>query len=116
MTSTITFQFIGTDFAALTLSITISGGAFQLTGGAYFGLNGSFPLSALVVSADAVVFRGAPGDTANGTMTVPATGSQPTITAEYFSGTLTVSWQSNNGPQTQPLASGVPLILTGFSG
>jgi hypothetical protein len=121
MTSPITIQYQGAQFTADSATITIgNGGSFQLTNNEYLSFNGSFTFNALNISSGSIdIYNSTQGVSVSGEIVVPAVsggGGDPTITANNFQGSATVSWPSNQGPQYQQLSSGDAITLTGFTG
>jgi hypothetical protein len=116
-TQTIELNYQNATLSANTAVISVGhGGSFTLARNEFLSINGTFTFATLNISSGAISFYNtASGTSVNGTVSIPVTATQdPTITASNFSGTVTLSWPSSEGPQYQQLSPGDPITLTGF--
>ena len=119
MSGLITIQYQNATLAADVANIIVgSGGVFQLTSNQSLSLNGTFSFSGFSVTTTAIsIDNTSTGVSINGSVSVQinAAHGDPSITANNFSGTATVTWPSSTpGGGYQQLTPGDPLTLTGF--
>uniref|UniRef100_B0T4K3 Uncharacterized protein n=1 Tax=Caulobacter sp. (strain K31) TaxID=366602 RepID=B0T4K3_CAUSK len=82
-------------------------------------VNGTFTFNTLSVTQNAVLFGVAAGATFTGTITLDVTPNQPNGTPVILVSNLTVdsatvTYPTNDGPETQVLTPGQELTLSGF--
>lgn len=113
------------NFSNVTLSSTNS--SIQLTGGAYaldvaegLSISGTVTFSSMYVTTGAISFNVTSGTAFNAAVQAKVTsntaGTAPQIEVTNFTGTVTVTWPTQTGPQTQTLESGNPMTLSGYVG
>jgi len=119
MSGLVTIQFTNGTFTANVATIIVGGGgAYTLTPNQSLALNGQFSFSTFTVSTNAIaVDNVSQGVSVNGSIAiqVSAPGGDPTITANNFSGSATVTWPSSTpGSGFEQLLPGNQISLTGF--
>ncbi len=82
-------------------------------------VNGAFTFSSLSITQNAVLFGVGAGATFTGTVTLDVTPNQPNGTPVLLVSNLTVdsasvTYPTNDGPETQVLSPGQELTLSGF--
>lgn len=82
-------------------------------------VNGTFTFNTLSITQNAVLFGVAAGATFTGTVTLDVTPNQPNGTPVILVSNLTVdsatvTYPTNDGPETQVLTPGQELTLSGF--
>jgi hypothetical protein len=107
---TLTFQMA--QFTGTT-AISVDGGTIVLQAGPSLSLSGNIPFTNLSITSGAIDINGQAGETVNGNISFPvnATSNAPTITVSNFSGMANINW----GMESQPVSSGDPITLNGFS-
>lgn len=121
MTSSIQIQFQQAKFTSTSASITVGNGTIVVTANQSISFGATIPFETLTISNSSVSFRNnaLPDVTVYGTVGIPissAASGSPTITVNGFSGSITVTWPSNTGGQTQTIVPGDPITLNGFAG
>jgi hypothetical protein len=113
MAGIVTLTFQQAKLTGSTTSISVNGGTIVVEAGPSLSLSGAIPFDNLSIASGAISINGQPGATVNGKISFPvnATNAAPTITVTNFSGMADISW----GMQVQPVSSGDPITLNGFS-
>lgn len=119
MSGLVTIQYTNSTLTANVATVIVGGGgAYTLTPNQSLTLNGTFTFSSLQVSTSTIAIDNtSQGVAINGSVAiqVSAASGDPTITANNFSGSATVSWPSSTpGGGFEQLTPGVPISLTGF--
>lgn len=115
--STITINFQNVALTTSTSQILITNGTFALDTTSALSMAGTINFTALYVTSGAINFNVESGTTFHATVGAPvdAAGGAPTLAVTNFSGTVTVTWPTSSGLQTQALMSGDPITLNGFA-
>jgi hypothetical protein len=115
--STITINFENTSLTTTTSQILINNGNFALDTTSALTMSGTISFSALYVTSGAINFNVESGTTFNASVVTPvnAPGGAPSIEVTNFAGTVTVTWPTAQGLQTQTVMSGDPITLNGFA-
>jgi hypothetical protein len=107
----------GTTFTSTLASTTISNGSFGISNTDFISFNGTFAVTQLNISSGLISFENnSAGVAVSGTITIPVTssGGDPSITADGFSGTAQVNWNSTTGPKFATVLPGNPTTLSNF--
>jgi hypothetical protein len=114
--STITIDLQNVTLTSSSLQITVQNGNFELNPTQGLSISGAVSFSSLYITSGAINFNVQQGSTFAANVGVPAeaTGGTPAIRVSDFSGSATVMWMTQNGPQIQTLMSGDPVTLDGF--
>jgi hypothetical protein len=116
---TITFNFQNTALTTTTSQILITGPAsFGLGQTAALSFSGTISFNSLYMTRDALNFNVEPGTIFNAAVVVPieSEGSgSPAVEVTNFAGTVTVTWPTDVGLQTQIVLPGDPLTLFGVA-
>jgi len=115
--STVVFTIVG-EATTNTVQLLLSGGgAWSLSPVNALSLNGTFPITSLYATRYALDLGLPPGSSLAGTISIPienqANGA-PAVEVTNVSGTITATWPTATGPQTQLLLAGDPLPLSGL--
>jgi hypothetical protein len=80
-------------------------------------MSGTIAFQALYVTSGAINFNVTSGTSFSGQVVAPlnASGGAPSIEITNFSGTVTVTWPTAQGLQTQTVMSGDPITLNGYA-
>jgi len=116
--STITINFQNTVLTTTTSQISIQNGNFALDTVSGLSMSGTISFSTLYVTSGVISFNVESGTTFNATVVAPvsAPGGAPVLEITNFAGTVTVTWPTDSGLQTQTMMSGDPIPLNGFAG
>jgi hypothetical protein len=116
---TITFDFENTVLTTTTSQILISGPAsFCLAQTAALTFSGTISFTSLFMTRDALDFNVESGTTFNAAVVVPVESEgagSPSVEVTNFTGTVTVTWPTDTGFQTQTVLAGDPLTLVGLA-
>jgi len=118
----VTINFSNVTLSSTTISIQLVGGVFGLdfAEGLSISSYDTFSIWALRVTAGAISFSVAPGTAFNAAVQAKVTsntaGTPPSIEVTNFTGTVTASWLTSTGLQTQLLESGNQTTLSGYFG
>lgn len=114
--SSITINFQNATLTSTSSSITVMDGSFALDTTSALAMFGTISFSSLYCTSGAIDFNVETGTTFNAQVTVPlsAPNGSPTIEITNFAGTVTVTWPTASGLQTQQVMSSDPLTLSGF--
>lgn len=113
----ITINYQNVTLTSSSAQISVSQGSFGLETSGGLSISGTAGFDALYVTSSVVNFASQSGAMFNAAVSVMVaanSGSDPVITATNFSGNVTVSWPTSNGPQIQMLSPGNPITLSGF--
>ena len=115
--STITINFQDATLTTTTSQILIGSGNFALDTTSALSMMGTINFSSLYVTSGAINVNVESGTMFTATVMVPvnAPGGAPSITVTNFAGTVTVTWPTSEGLQTQTIMSGDPITLNGFA-
>ena len=114
--SSITIDFQNATLTSTNSTIAIIDGSFALDPTSGLFMSGTIAFSALYVTSGAINFNVGSATTFDAQITVPlsARRAAPTIEISNLTGTVTVTWPTPSGPQTQQIMSGDALTLSGF--
>ncbi|PTS76782.1 hypothetical protein DBR17_14215 [Sphingomonas sp. HMWF008] len=117
--STITINFQNATLTSTSSSITVSDGSFALDTTSALSMSGTISFSSLYVTSGAINFNVESGTTFNAQITAPlsapgAPSAPPSIEITNFAGTVTVTWPTATGLQTQQIMSSDALTLSGY--
>lgn len=114
--SSITINFQNATLTSMNSTISITGGSFALDPVSALTMSGTIAFRALYITSGAINFNVESGTTFNAQVTIPlsAPNAAPSIEITNFAGTVTVTWPTTTGLQTQQIMSGDPLTLSGF--
>ncbi len=114
--STITINFQNATLTSTSSSITVSDGTFSLDTTSALSMSGTISFSSLYVTSGAINFNVESGTTFNAQITAPlsAPSGPPSIEITNFAGTVTVTWPTATGLQTQQIMSSDALTLSGY--
>lgn len=116
----ITINYSSVTLSSTTSSIQLTGGCFGLDIDEGLSISGTVSFSSMYVVTGAIVFNVESGTAFNAAVQAKVTsntaGTPPSIEVTNFTGTVTVTWPTSTGPQTQTLESGNPMTLSGFVG
>lgn len=117
--STITINFQNTTLTTTTSQILIQSGAFALDTVSAMSMSGTISFTSLYITAGAINFNVESGTSFNASVVAPisaTSGTAPVLEITNFAGTVTVTWPTSSGLQTQTVMSGDPITLNGFAG
>lgn len=118
--ASITVNFSNATLSSTTSSILLTGGSYGLAVADALSISGTVTFSSMYITTGAISFNVASGTSFNAqveaNVSSAAAGTPPAIEVTNFSGTVTVTWPTATGPQTQTLESGNPLTLSGYVG
>lgn len=118
--STITIDFQDATLTSTTSSITITDGSFELDTVSALAMSGTIAFNSLSITSGAISFDVAAGTTFNAQVSAPISapsgmpGGAPRIEITNFAGTVTVSWPTAYGIETQQILSNDILSLSDF--
>lgn len=115
---TITVNFQNAELTTTSLQIIIGGGgAFCLGRTSALSMAGTISFDALYVTSGAMNFNVQSGTTFNASVVIPveSQGSATTLAVTNFAGTVTVTWPTDTGLETQTMMSGDPTTLSGLA-
>jgi hypothetical protein len=114
----ITFNVSG-EATTTAVQFLISGAAaWSLSSVDALSINGTFPISSLYATRNALNLGLSPGSALNCAITVPVeaqAAEAPWVEVTNLTGTITVTWPTDTGLQTQVLVAGNPLTLYGLA-
>jgi hypothetical protein len=115
--STITINFENTTLTTSTSQVLVTGGTFALDTTSALSMSGTISFAALYITSAAINFNVSSGTSFSGQLVAPlkASGSAPSIEITNFAGTVTVTWPTAQGLQTQTVMSGDPITLNGYA-
>ncbi|MBB4838438.1 hypothetical protein HNP52_001489 [Sphingomonas kyeonggiensis] len=115
--SMITINFQNTTLTTTTSQILIQNGNFALDTTSALSMSGTISFSSLYITSGAINFNVESGTSFTASVMVPvnAPGGAPVIEITNFAGTVTVTWPTFSGLQTQTVMSGDPITLNGFA-
>ncbi|HEX3238603.1 MAG TPA: hypothetical protein VHR18_00525 [Solirubrobacterales bacterium] len=116
--STVVFDVYG-EATTSTVQFLVSGGAaWSLSSVTPLSINGTLPLTSLYATGNVLSLGLPPGSSLASTISIPiepsGTGA-PQVEVTNVSGTITVTWPTDQGPQTQALVAGDPITLSGLA-
>jgi hypothetical protein len=116
--STVVFNISG-EAAATTVQFLVSnGGAWSLSSVNALSIAGALSITDLYTTGNALSLGLLPGSSLNSTVSIPienqGTGA-PVVEVTNVSGTITVTWPTDSGLQTQALLAGDPITLNGLA-
>ena len=101
-----------------TVQFLVSGGAaWSLSSASALSIAGTFPITALYATRNALNLGLPPGSALNIAVSIPIEhqeGDAPAVEVTNLSGTITATWPTNSGLQTQALLAGDPITLDGL--
>jgi hypothetical protein len=116
--TTITFDIYG-EATTNSVQFLLSGGAaWGLSSVSAFAINGTLPITSLYMTRNALSLGLLPGSSLTSTISIPIEpqGTEaPEVEVTNIAGTVTVTWPSDTGPQTQALIAGDPIPLVGLA-
>jgi hypothetical protein len=117
--STVTFNIYG-EAVTTTVQFLLSGGgaAWSLSSVSALSINGTFPITSLYATRNALSLGLPPGSSLASTISIPIEPQgtdAPVVEVTNVSGTITVTWPTDDGPQTQTLVAGDPITLNGLA-
>lgn len=114
--SSITINFQNATLTSTSTAIAVMNGSVGLDTTDALSMSGTIAFSSLYLTSGAINFNVASGTTFNAQVTIPlnAPSGAPTIEITNFAGTVTVTWPTSSGLQTQQIMAGDPLTLSGF--
>ena len=115
--ATVVFNVIDGEATANTVKFLVfDGGAWSLDPRRALSFNGTFPVNYLYATENALSLGLSPGTALDFTVSVPiedrGAGTTPAVEVTNLSGTITVTWPTETGLQTQVLAPGDPISLS----
>ncbi|MDF2385709.1 hypothetical protein JMG10_29860 [Nostoc ellipsosporum NOK] len=116
--STITINFQNATLTTTTSQILITNGTFALDTTSSLSMAGTISFTSLYITSGAINFNVESGTSFTAAVVTPVhqTGSNsPTLEVTNFAGTVTVTWPTPNGLQTQTVMSGDPITLNNFA-
>lgn len=116
--SNVTFNVSGEATTNTVQFLLSGGGAWSLSSVSAFSINGTFPLNYLYATRNALNLGLTPGTALNFTASIPIEdqGTEaPAVEVTNLSGTITVTWPTDEGLQTQSLVAGNPITLNGLA-
>ncbi|MCX6936889.1 MAG: hypothetical protein NTU80_03175 [Verrucomicrobia bacterium] len=118
--SQITIKFSNVTLSSNTSSIRLTGGAYALGVAEGLSVSGTLSFSSMYCTTDAISFNVTSGTAFNAAFQAKVTsnseGTPPSVEVINFTGTVTVTWPTYTGPQTQALESGNLMTLSGYVG
>jgi len=116
--STVVFAISG-EATTNTVQFLVSGGAaWSLSSVTALSINGALSITDFYATANVLSLGMLPGSSLNCTVTIPIEDQgtdAPVVEETNLSGTVTVTWPTDTGPQTQTLLAGDPIALYGFA-
>lgn len=113
---TVTFNFQNAVLTTTTSQIIVSGGEWELDNTSALSLAGTISFTSLYLTRGALSFNVESGTTFNASIAIPIQAwESPSVEVTNFAGTVTVTWPTSTGLQTQTLLSGDPLTLNGLA-
>lgn len=114
--SMITINFQNATLTTTTSQIIVTGGSFALDTISALSMSGTLSFNALYVTSGAINFNVGSGTSFVASIVVPlsATGTTPVIEITNFVGTVTITWPTATGLQTQVVMPGDPIPLNGY--
>jgi hypothetical protein len=114
---TITVNFQNAELTTTSSQIIIDGGgAFCLERTSALSMAGTIAFDALYVTSGAMTFNVQSGTTFNGSVVIPIESQGfATLAVTNFAGTVTVTWPTDTGLETQTMMSGDPITLSGLA-
>jgi hypothetical protein len=117
--TTVTFNIYG-EATATTVQFLLSGGgaAWSLSSVSALSINGTFPITSLYATRNALSLGVPPGSSLASTISIPIEHQEsepPVVVVTNLSGTITVTWPTEDGLQTQTLLAGDPITLNGLA-
>jgi len=117
--STVTFNIYG-EATTTTVQFLLSGGAaaWSLSSVTALSINGTFPLTSLYATRKALSLGLPSGSSLASTISIPIEPQEteaPEVEVTNVSGTVTVTWPTDDGLQTQTLLAGDPIPLVGLA-
>ena len=116
----ITINFSDVTLSSTTSSIQLTGVSYELNVAEGLSIAGTVTFSSMYVTTGAISFNVTSGTSFNAAVQAKVTsntpGDPPMIEVTNFAGTVTVTWPTATGPQTQTLESGNPMTLSGYVG
>ncbi|NIJ35041.1 hypothetical protein [Sphingomonas oligoaromativorans] len=115
--SEITISFQNATLTSDTSQIIIKAGNFALDATSALTMSGTISFSSLYVTSGAINFNVQSGTSFNANVVTPvnAPGGAPVLEVTNFAGTVTVTWPTSSGLQTQSVRSGDPITLNDFA-
>lgn len=113
-TSSVVFNISGEATSATVQFLISGGGVWTLDPRRPLAFSGTFTVTNLVATENALSLGLSPGSPLDFTVSVPLAdqfGGAPDVEVTNVSGTITVEWPTETGPQFQSLEAGVPLTL-----
>jgi hypothetical protein len=100
--------------------IAIQNGSFDLTPADALSISGSVMFNSLYMTAGAMTFNVESGTVFYAAIDLPVSRSSrsgdPEVVVTNFLGSVTLTWPTASGPESQSLGSGDPITLTGYAG
>lgn len=114
--SSITINFQNATLTFVNTTITITDGNFELDTMSALSISGTIAFDSLYLTSNAINFNVETGTTFNAQVAVPVSASSgaPSIEITNFAGTVTVTWPTATGLETQVIMPDSPLTLNGF--
>lgn len=118
MTSPITINYQNATLTTTTSQVLVGAGTFALDTSSALSMSGTISFSSLYITSGAINFNVESGTQFTASIVAPVTapGGAPTLEITNFAGTVTVTWPTSTGLQTQTVMSGDPITLNGFTG
>lgn len=117
--STVVFAISGGEATATTVQFLISGGAaWSLGSVSALSISGALSITDLYATGTVLNLGLLPGSSLNCTVTIPIEHQEteaPVVEVTNLSGTITVTWPTDTGLQTQALLAGDPTTLNGLA-
>lgn len=115
--STITINYQNATLTTTTSQVSIQNGSFALDTVSALAMSGTISFSSLYITSSAINFNVESGTSFTASLSVPvsAPGGAPVLEVTNFAGTVTVTWPTSSGLQTQTVMSGDAITLNGFA-
>lgn len=114
LSSVVTFDISGEATSNTVLFIVSGGAAWSLNSTSALEVAGSIPITAFFATRGALNLGLPPGSALNIAVSIPIEhqeGDAPTVEVTNLSGTITATWPTSSGLQTQALLAGDPITL-----
>jgi len=116
--STVVFNISG-EATTTAVQFLVSGGAsWSLSSVSALSINGTLPITSLYATQNALSLGLPPGGSLNFTVSIPIEDQgtdAPAVEVTNLAGTITVTWPTDSGLQTQTLLAGDPVALNGLA-
>lgn len=116
--STVVFNVFGEATTNTVQFLVSEGGAWSLGSTSALSIAGTLSITQLYATGNALSLGLPPGSSLAFTASIPIEDqgtAAPVVEVTNVSGTVTVTWPTDSGPQTQELVSGDPIPLVGFA-